>query len=318
MPKVRVGDINMYYEVHGQGDPLILIPGHGIDGTADYFRQIPVLAEHYRVIAMDNRGSGLSDKPDMPYTMEMMAKDAAGLLAALDVHRAHVCGHSMGGMIAQHLALSYPQLVASLILVCTTCSTSEHSVPPDQAVLAAFLDTQGTPEERAGRLMPLVCTQEFARSEPAMMEQALRLFLEHYPPAFIIARQGEAVMMHNVYDHLPQVSVPAQVIGAAEDKLIPVENSRILASRIPGAESVTLEGVGHMATVQAAETVNRAIQDFLRRHPLEKARSAPAEGGCATVVACTGNAPKGIRIPVNGLKGRRPRPLDDGGTDRRY
>ncbi len=79
-------------------------------------------------------------------------------------------------------------------------------------------------------------------------------------------------MMHNVYDQLPRVSVPALVIGAAEDKLIPVENSRTLASRIPGAESVTLEGVGHMATVEAAEAVNSAVQDFLKRHPLEKAR----------------------------------------------
>ncbi len=130
MPKVRVGDINMHYETYGEGDPLVLIPGHGIDCMADYFCQIPVLAEHYRVIAIDNRGSGLSDKPDMPYAMGMMAKDAAGLLAVLDVHRAHVCGHSMGGMIAQHLAVSYPQLTASLMLICTTCSTSEHSVPP--------------------------------------------------------------------------------------------------------------------------------------------------------------------------------------------
>jgi pimeloyl-ACP methyl ester carboxylesterase len=272
MPTVKVGDINMYYETHGRGDPLVLIPGHGIDCTTDYFRQIPGLAKNYRVIAIDNRGSGLSDKPDMSYTMEMMAKDVAGLLAALDVHRAHVCGHSMGGMIAQHLALNYPQMTASLILVCTTCSTTEHSVAPDQAVLAGLFDTQGTPEERIRRLVPSVFTQEFARTEPAVIERFVGLAVKHYPPDFVLARNGEAMMMHNVYDRLPQVSVPALVIGAAEDKVIPVENSRILASRIPGAESIILERVGHMVTVELAEAVNKAVLDFLRRHPMKQTR----------------------------------------------
>jgi pimeloyl-ACP methyl ester carboxylesterase len=272
MPKVKVGDINMYYETHGRGDPLVLIPGHGTDCTTAYFRQIPGLAKDYRVIAIDNRGSGLSDKPDMSYTMEMMAKDAAGLLAALDVHRAHVCGHSMGGMIAQHLALNYPQMTASLILVCTTCSTTEHSVPPDQAVLATLFDTQGTPEERIRRLIPLAFTQEFFKNEPAVIERFAGLHLKHCPPPFIVARHGEAMMMHNVYVRLPQISVPALVIGAAEDKVIPVENSRILASRIPGAESIILERVGHMVTVELAEAVNKAILDFLRRHPMKQIR----------------------------------------------
>lgn len=268
MPAVKVGDINISYEVHGKGDPLVLIPGHASDSQTCYFRQIPGLAKYYRVIAIDNRGSGLSDKPDMPYTMDMMAKDAAGLLEAIGVRRAHVYGIFMGGMIAQHLALCHPQMTASLILASTTSTTGQHSVPPDQAVLASFFDTQGTPEERTRKLVPLIFTQKFAREEPSVVEQFVTLDLKHYPPSFVVARHGEAVMLHDVYDRLPQVQVPALVIGAGEDRLIPPENSRILASRIPGAEFIMLDRVGHALSVEAPEAANKAIHDFLKRHPI--------------------------------------------------
>lgn len=269
MPAVKVGDINISYEVHGKGDPLVLIPGHASDSQTCYFRQIPGLAKYYCVIAIDNRGSGLSDKPDMPYTMDMMAKDTAELLESIGIRRAHVYGISMGGMIAQHLALCHPGMTASLILASTTCTTSgQHSVPPDQAVLASFFDTQGTPEERTRKLVPLIFTQGFARKEPSAVEQFVTLNLKHYPPPFVVARHGEAVMFHDVYDRLPQVQVPALVIGAEEDRLIPVDNSRILASRIPGAEFIMLERVGHALSVEAPEAVNKAILDFLKRHPI--------------------------------------------------
>src|SRR2546427_3279997 len=118
MPKVRVNGIGLNYVEAGSGDPLLLIMGFGGDHQAWAF-QTPVFAQRYRVIAFDNRGAGQSDVPDVPYTTRMMAEDAIGLLDALRIERAHVLGVSMGGMIAQELALAHPQRVRSLQLHCT-------------------------------------------------------------------------------------------------------------------------------------------------------------------------------------------------------
>jgi len=118
MPTVEVGDVNIYYEVHGKGEALVLIMGLG-GSSAWWFQQVPVFSREFRVIAFDNRGTGQSDKPDVSYTMDMMAGDLNGVLEAIDVDAAHIFGVSMGGMIAQHFALNYPQKVASLILGCT-------------------------------------------------------------------------------------------------------------------------------------------------------------------------------------------------------
>ena len=266
MPTVKVGDINMHYETHGRGDALVLIPGYADCSTASFFRQIPGLAKNYRVIAIDNRGSGLSDKPDIPCGMDMMAKDAAGLLDSLGIRKAHVYGESMGGMIAQHFALSYPEITASLILACTNCG-GRYRVEADQAFVAAIF-VEATPEERTRGLVPLLFSQEFTRNKPDIIEHWISLHLKHYAPPHVYVRDGEAIMMHDTYDRLPEIGVPTLVIAGTEDKVIPVENSRILASRIPGAESIILEGVGHFLSVEAPEAINKAIHGFLKQHPI--------------------------------------------------
>src|ERR1700719_4418655 len=118
MPTIRVNDIDMYYEIHGEGEPVVLIAGLNSDHTL-YRGIIPRLAENYQVVAFDNRGVGQTDKPDIPYSIEMMAEDTAGLLNALGIEQAHLLGTSMGGRIAAALALQHPQQVKSLILVST-------------------------------------------------------------------------------------------------------------------------------------------------------------------------------------------------------
>lgn len=267
MPEVKVGDIEMYYEIHGRGDPLVLLPGITCDITTCLFRQIPGLAKHYQVIAIDNRGSGATDKPDIPYSMDMMVKDAAGLLNSIGMRRAHIYGESLGGMIAQNFALCHPEATASLILACTHCG-GKHLVKPDQAVMAAFFDMQGTPEERYRRLLPLIFSQGFISNKQDVVQHFVSLRLRHPAPSHAFMRQAEAAMMHDTYDRLPEIKVPTLVIAGMEDKLFSAENSRILSSRIPGAELVILDGVGHFMSVEAPEAVNKAIHDFLKRHPI--------------------------------------------------
>jgi len=268
MPTVKVGDINIYYEVHGEGEALVLIMGYG-GSSAGWFRQIPSLSQEYRVVAFDNRGTGRSDKPDISYTMEMMAGDIAGLLEVIGIDAAHIYGVSMGGMIAQHLALGHPEKVISLILGCTTCG-GDHSIMPDAEAMALLFDEERmrrlTPEELARELFPFLCNQEFIDNNPDIVEQFIAKAVEYITPPHGYTRQAEAIIGHDTYDRLPTIKAPTLVIAGDADKIVPVENSRILASRIPNAELVILEKMGHGFFIEAADEANRIIMDFMRRN----------------------------------------------------
>ncbi len=268
MPTVKVGDISIYYEIHGEGEVLVLVMGYG-GSSGQWFRQVPGLSHEYRVVAFDNRGAGRSDKPDVPYTMQMFAQDIARLLEALAIDAAHIYGVSMGGMIAQEFALRYPERVISLILGCTICGGA-HTIPPDEEAMMVLFDMERmkrlTPEEAARELLPFLCGQEFIDNNPDIVEQWIANSVEYVTPLHGYQRQGEAIMGHDTYDRLPQIKVPTLVISGSTDRLVPVENSRLLASRIPDVELVILGNAGHGFFIEAAEEANMAILDFLGRH----------------------------------------------------
>lgn len=269
MPKVKVGDIDLHYELHGEGEAVVLISGYG-GSSEGWFRQIPDFSREYCVVAFDNRGTGLSDKPNFPYSMEMMAGDIAGLLDAIQVDAAHVFGVSMGGMIAQEFTLRYPARVTSLVLGCTTPGGT-HSVRPDPQSMTFLFDSERqkllTPEQAARESLPFLLTQEFIDHNPDLVEMMIASRLQNPTPLHVYQNQGRAIMGHDTYDRLPQIKEPTLVIAGSADRLVPVDNSRVLASRIPGAELVILENVGHGFPVEAAEEANGAVLDFLRRHP---------------------------------------------------
>ena len=265
MPTAKVGDINMYYEIHGKGEPLVLIYGYAGDSGL-WFRQIPVLSKKYRVIAFDNRGVGRSDKPDIPYTMAMMAGDVAGLLDVIGVDAAHIFGVSLGAMIAQHFVSNYPGRGVSLILGCTTCG-GPHSVQPEPESLAALVDFERfkkmAPEEVVRQAMPLCYSQKFMKEHPDIIDKRVAKQLEYSTPRHGATRQAEAVMGHDTYELLPRIQLPTLVIAGDNDRLIPIANSRILASRIPKAKLVVLKGPGHEFFIEDAEDTNRLVLDFL-------------------------------------------------------
>jgi 3-oxoadipate enol-lactonase len=268
MPIAKVGDINVYYEIHGEGEPLVLIYGYaGHSGL--WFRQIPVLSRKYRVIAFDNRGMGRSDKPDIPYTMAMMAADTLGLLDAIGIDAAHIFGISMGGMIAQHFALSYPQRVISLILGCTFCG-GVRSAPIKPEAMAAFADfgllKEVSPEQFVRQLMPFLFSQGFMYRNPDIVDETVAKQVEYPILLHGLVRQAEAIMGHDTYERLPSIKSPTLVVAGDKDGLIPFDNSRILASRIPESESVTVHGASHLFFIENAQESNRVVLDFLARH----------------------------------------------------
>jgi 3-oxoadipate enol-lactonase len=265
MPVAKVGDININYEIHGEGEPLVLIMGLGGDITR-WFRVIPVLAPDFRVISFDNRGAGKTDKPDIPYTMKMFSDDIAGLLDVLGIDAAHVFGISLGGMIAQNFALLHPGRVISLVLGCTTCG-GPHGVPGGAGggALNPDLVRYLSPEERARELLPYLWSREFIDSNPDIVEEQVALSRDNPIDPTGYTRQMESTSTHDTWDRLPRIKAPTLVIAGDADRLIPVENSRVIASRIPGAELVILKGMGHGFYTEALDETSRTITGFMKR-----------------------------------------------------
>jgi len=264
MPKVRVGDISMYYVEAGGGEPLVLVMGLGADHLAWGF-QFPVFAERYRVITFDNRGAGQSDAPDRSYTTRMMADDTVGLMDALGIDRAHVLGVSLGGMIAQEIALNHPARVRSLQLHCTLGR-------PDNYLKAQLANGRVqrrklTPEEvlRAG--YPWLFAPSTYNERPEFVEMIVQNALADPDPMSLIGfeRQCDAVETHDTLDRLATIRCATLISVADQDILVPPRFSRALAERIRGAELRLIEGAGHGYFWERPDLFNTMCLDFLSR-----------------------------------------------------
>ncbi len=271
MPKVRVADINIYYETHGAGNPLLLIMGLG-GGSSLWWRQVAFFSGEYRVVVFDSRGVGRTDKPDTPYSMDVLVSDAAGLLERLGIASAHVYGVSMGGMVAQELALRYPKLVSSLILGATTCGGS-HALMPSQGILQKLFGIMNLSSDEAVKVSTSVTfSAGFIERHPMKIKEWLIKGAESLPSPVGYRRQAEAAAGFDTYDNLQRLSVPTLILAGTADQLIPMENSRILASRIPNAKLALFEGAGHGYLWEAEEEANRVVWDFLHQHSMQNPR----------------------------------------------
>ncbi len=254
MPALRRPDgCRLHYELYGPGggEPLVLLEGMGGD-IPGWRRNIPHLARELRVIAYDFRGNGRSDAPDEPVTMATFVEDTVALLDHLGVGRAHVYGQSFGGMVAQQLALAHPHRVRTLILGCTHCGGSRA--------------VRGEARPPKDRPWLLLYSPRFPEEHPGHVAEDLEVGRRHRQPPHAGRRQWEAMQAFDVYDRLPDIAVPTLVLHGTEDQMVPAENARILASRIPGAELVLLEGAGHVYHSERAQEADAAVLDFLRRH----------------------------------------------------
>mgnify|MGYP001103856324 CR=1 FL=1 len=267
MPKVKVGDINMYYEIHGKGEPLVFIPGGGAS-VEMILPRLAVFSGEYKTVAFDHRGIGRSDVPDMLYTMEMFANDLAGLLDTIGIKAAHIYGTSFGSMVGQYFAIGYPGKVKSLILASSSCGFTHGILSEDHKKYIAGV-LKMAPEERAGLIIRMFVTREFADKNPEFVRRMREGLLKQTAFSLGQIRVMQAGWSADTYERLPQVKAPTLIIHGEADNTFPVKNARILASRIPNAELVILEGAGHVL-IEAGEEPNRIALDFLRRHRTKK------------------------------------------------
>jgi pimeloyl-ACP methyl ester carboxylesterase len=274
MPYLKVGDVRIHYHISGEGEPLVLIPGLCGD-LYNWKKLVPLLDKRHRVIMIDNRGAGLTEAPEGPFTMEDLADDVAGTMDLLDIPRYHVLGWSMGGNVAQEVAMRHPAEVASLVLMSTYTRRPERSSYAIDAMLrtvreGASLDTFLqmmntwclTQSHYAGRKLP-------PASGP--QPEAVRM-VEGY------CRQKAALDGFDSAGRLHLIACPTLVIHGREDIMVPPPMGEDLARGIPGTELVFVEGAGHIIP---PEGCHRAILSFLERHPLdaeegEEGAAAPA------------------------------------------
>ncbi len=267
MPKVIAGDINLEYYVEGSGPPLLMIMG--FSGQASSWSEpfLERLWPHFSVVRFSNRGTGESDRPQEATTIRMMADDAAALLRALGIERAHVLGASMGGMIAQELALNHADMLNGLVLCCTTTGGAGH-VAANAEVFSMMMPAPGLPrEDQIRKAWPAMCTPGFIEDRLDFMEMMLRTSLINPTPIETIMKQMAAVQAFDAYDRLGGIKAPTLIVHGDADVLVPTANGRTLHERIPGSELAIIPGVGHMISWEKPAEAARVITDFLSRVP---------------------------------------------------
>lgn len=270
MPKVHANGIELYYEIHGAehtaGTPLVLIAGLGYPLWM-WNRMIPLLAQRVQVIAFDNRGVGQSDKPAGPYTAQMLAEDTAGLLQALGIDQAVVMGHSMGGFIAQALALSQPDRVAKLILSATNFG-GPHHIPITAEAMAVLSDVTSDPLTRFKNGVAVSCAPGFAEANPEIIQAWVQFRLQN--PVEPVPYQAQMAIGLGLlaeaacFEHkLPALTMPTLVLFGAHDKVVPPGNAELLAKQIPHSRVILLPEAGHFFPMEVPEAAVQAVLDFM-------------------------------------------------------
>ncbi|NTW83385.1 MAG: alpha/beta hydrolase [Chlorobiaceae bacterium] len=260
----KVNGINLSYDISGSGEPLLLIGGFGM--TKEFWNMlVHPLSSCFQVIAYDNRGAGGSTVSTAPYTIEDMAGDAVGLIDALHMDSTHVFGVSMGGMIAQVLCANHPERIGKAILGCTS-QGGIHAVSPASCITEAFGQAANpdlTPEEAARLIVPYLFSDTFINREKERVEAFIRLSVDH-----CMTPEGAGTQMHALArfnaEALPEkIHMPVLVVTGSDDLLIPPENSRILASRIPQASLEIIDGAGHNFFFEKPETTAGLVIEYL-------------------------------------------------------
>ncbi len=262
MPRIQVGDLQLYYELHGPEGADVLVLSNGIlMSTASWAFQTPVLSRHYRLLLYDCRGMWQSDHPPGPYTMEQHADDLAGLLDALGIERAHIGGISYGGELSIVFALRYPERALSLIVA----DVVSHVDPWLRIVVEGWIAAARTknPPVFFSATVPWNFSARFVREHPDLMAQALERYrLLDYEA---VIRLCECFLTLNVRERLGEIAAPACVIVGERDILKGREYAEEIARRIPRAEFHLIPDAGHATCWEQPEVFNSIVLGFLSR-----------------------------------------------------
>lgn len=249
MPKVKVNDIEMYYEVHGDGIPLVIINGYG--GTSEGWEAVsPLISDlsrHYKVITQDNRGVGRSTISDKPVSIKLMAHDIATLLDRLDAESAYIIGNSMGGMIAQELAINNPEKVLGLVLSATSpggeCFMDEAQLEKLNMLTWSFDPPENmTGEDMMDQIVDVVWSPAFYNKN----SERLNSYIPEYPaPPSTLKRHFEAIMRYDTCDRLSGIKARTLVLHGKQDGLILPASALYMVKRIPDSILLMIDEARH-------------------------------------------------------------------------
>ncbi len=260
MPFCDISSLRIHYHIYGKGPPLILIIGLSSD-LKWWDRLIPELENDFKIITFDNRGAGLTDKPDSSYSIQMFATDTIEFMDKLNLSQAHIFGISMGGMIAQEIALMAPDRVDRLALGCTHSGGKGFFMPLTDTIKQMSLRRKRSPLDIARQTIMLQFSQNFQRNNPEHVQALTRHYLNNQPPPLAASRQFWAAWNHDCYDRLPEISMPTLILAGDADDILPAKNLEALLSRIPNARLAKLPDCGHAFFIEAPKKTAKLLKE---------------------------------------------------------
>ncbi|MFN0172876.1 MAG: alpha/beta fold hydrolase [Bryobacteraceae bacterium] len=259
MPYAENQGARIYWESHGEGKPVVLIMGLAFS-LEMWHRTLPYLTPKYRAIVFDNRGVGRSGVPPGPYRISLMASDVLAVMDDAGVDAAHIVGASMGGMIAQELAIGSPARVRSLVLACSFCGVIRMKWPSFRLFRAARRWRHMTPRQRAEYFVPFLYSPSTPRER---IDEDLRIRVQHYPTDRGYFNQAAAMMLFSSHGRLRRIQCPTLIVHGERDVIVPIENASILARRIPNARLVSIPNASHLFTTDQPDLSHETLLSFL-------------------------------------------------------
>jgi aminoacrylate hydrolase len=263
MPKIKLGDVEIFYETHGAGTPLLLVPGLG--GVGNYWNaNIPAFSQKYQVIIHDHRGTGQSSRSRIRYSVDQMSDDLLRLMDHLEINQAHLVGHSTGGAIGQTLATTHPERLKSLVIYASWTKADAFFRRVFEARRTLLIASGAAAYVRATAVF--LYPDWWVNENVGLLEERERAGIPAFPGPDIVASRIDAVVAFDRTADLSNIRTPTLVICAKDDFLTPPYFTRELARMIPGAELMLLERGGHCASETNVAEFNDAVLSFVERH----------------------------------------------------
>ncbi len=265
MSFVEIENFKLYYEVKGQGEPLVLISGFA-SGAWLWFNQINDLAKYFQVITFDPRGISQSKlNENETVSIKEIADDVCEILDELRINKASVLGTSFGGFVAQEFALRYPERLNKLILACTSFGGVNHVLPDNFEVISAFSATENLNNlERIRKFMIPAFTKDFAKNNFAVIEKTCLLREQNKVPETVYLQQLASATTFDMQAKVSQIIAETLVISGDKDQVVPMQNSINLANMIPKSRLEIIENSGHLFFIEQAEKFNKIVTEFVQ------------------------------------------------------